>query len=327
MSGSLSSIFSSGVAPPVPTGSDTSTQNPLWYQQYLWNLANTATNLAGQTYTPFPGQQVATPSADTQQSWNMAENNVGNYMPALNMATGLTSQSAAPIGADQINQYMSPYTANVVSGLQTAANKNLFENQLPQIQSQFVGAGQAASPQQGQQYNNALYQSNQALDQATSNALQSGYSGALNTALQEQTNQRAGGAQMGTLGALTQQLGAADIGQVAASGQSQDTINQANINSALNNFYTQQNWPYQNLAYASNIIRGQNIPTNTQQVGTTYPPSSAYTASPLSNFVGTTLGASALSGGSGSNSLGLHRGGRVTHAKAGGALRQRAKAA
>ena len=325
MSGALSSLFSSGVAPPVPTGSDTSTTNPLWYQQYLWNLANTATNVAGQAYTPFPGQQVATPSGDTQQSWQMAAGNTGNYMPALNAATGMTSAAAAPIGADQINQYMSPYTNDVVHGLQTAANKNLFENQLPRIQSQFVSAGQAASPQQAQQYNDALYQSNQALDYATAQALQSGYGGALNTAVQEQNNMRTAGAQMGTLGSLTQQLGASDTGMVASAGQSQDAINQANINASLNNFYTQQNWPYQNLAFASNVVRGQNIPTNTQQVGTTYAPASAYTASPLSTFVGTALGASALSNGSnsGSRSLGLRDGGRVRH----GALRRYAKAA
>jgi len=327
MSGAVSSLFSSSVAPPVPTSSDTSTTNPLWYQQYLYNLSNAATNVAGQTYAPFPGQQVAAPSADTQQSWQMATNNVGNYMPALNAAAGMTSASAAPIGASQINQYMSPYTSDGVQGLQTAANKNLFENQLPQIQSQFVSAGQAASPQQAQQYNNALYQSNQALDQATSSALQSGYTGALNTALQEQTNTRAAGAQMGTLGSETQQLGAADIGAVAAAGQSQDTINQANINAAMNNFNTQQNWPYQNLAYASNIIRGQNIPTNTQQVGTTFAPASAYSSSPLSTFVGTALGANALFGGSGSSATSLRDGGRVRRRSGGGALRRHAMAA
>ena len=324
MSGTLSSLFSSSVAPPVPTSSDTSTTNPLWYQQYLWNLANTATNVAGQTYTPFPGQQVATPSGDTQQSWQMATGNVGNYMPALNAATGLTSAAAAPIGADQINQYMSPYTDSVVQGLQTAANKNLFENQLPKIQSQFVSAGQAASPQQAQQYNDALYQSNQALDSATAQALQTGYSGALNTAVQEQTAMRTAGAQLGSLGSETQQLGAADIGQVAASGQSQDSINQANINAALNNFNTQQNWPYQNLAYASNIIRGQNVPTNTQQVGTTFAPSSAYSSSPLSTFVGTALGANALFGNTGSTT-GKRDGGRITPKR--GALRRYAMAA
>ena len=302
MSGTTSMLFQGTPAPPQPTGSDTSTSYPLWLQDYVYGLASSAQNLAGQQYNPYPGQQIATPSTATQQSWKTAQNNVGNYQPALNSAMGLTQAGATPIGASQINQYMSPYTSSVISGLQNASNTNLIQNQLPAIRNQFVSAGQAASPQMAQADNNALYQSNQALDQATSQALQSGYSGAVGTALQEQGAQQTGGAQMGQLGALTQQLGAADVGQLAASGQAQDTTNQANINASMNNFYAQQQWPYQNLTYASNIIRGQAVPSNTMQVGLQYPPSGSYGPSPLATGLGVATGASAL---------GLARGGHV----------------
>lgn len=317
MSGALSSLFQSGVQPPQPTGSDASTNYPLWLQDYTYNLGSAASNLASSPYSPYPGAQVAAPSAATQQSWNMAQDNVGNYLPALNQAQSLTQQASEPIGAQQINQYMNPYTSNVVGALQQAANTNLTQNQLPAISSQFVGAGQAASPQMAQADNNALYQSNQALDQATSGALQSGYQGALNTALTEQGVEQQTGAQMGQIGALQQQLGAADVGQVAAAGQAQDTTNQANINASMNNFYSQQQWPYQNLAYASNIIRGQPIASNTQQVGLQYAPASAYTPSALSTGLGVAQGASALS---------LKAGGSVKRPR-GGALNLHARAA
>ena len=249
-------------------------------------------------------------------------NNTG-YQGALNQASQIASNAMQPIGAAQINQYMSPYTSDVVGALQQASNLNFQQNQMPAISSQFVGAGQAASPQMAQADNNALYQNNVALNSAVSSALQSGYQGALNTALQEQQAQQTGanqlaqygiqGAQIaqgnaqgqlaaagqyGQLGALTGQLGALDTGQLAAAGSAQDTYNQSNINAALNNFYAQQQWPYQNLAYASNIVRGQNIPSNTQTVGTAYIPNEAYAPSPLSSFVGTTLGASSLFGNS-----------------------------
>jgi hypothetical protein len=258
----------------------------------------------------------------------MATGSVGNYAPALSQAGALTQAASQPITGQQIGQYLNPFTSNVVGALQQAANTNLTQNQLPAIQSQFVGAGQAASPQQMQAANNALYQSNQALDQATAGALQSGYQGALGTALQEQQAQQTAGAQMGQLGALTQQLGAAQTGEVAAAGQAQDTTNQANINASMNNFYAQQQWPYQNLAFASNIIRGQNVPSNTQTVGMNYAPGQTYTASPLSSFVGTTLGANAVQGATnnifGANSLA--RGGRVRRPRK-GALAMMAEAA
>lgn len=251
----------------------------------------------------------------------MAQNNVGNYQGALNQATSLTGQAAQPIGPQQINQYLSPYTQDVVGALQQASNTNFTQNQLPAIQSQFVGAGQAASPQQMQADNNALYQTNQALDQSTAQALQSGYQGALSTALQEQQQQQTAGAQYGQLGALTQELGAGDVAQVAGAGQAQDTTNQANINASMNNFYAQQQWPYQNLTYASNIIRGQAVPSNQMQVGLTSPSQSAYTASPLASGLGVTLGASAIGNGlnlgSSGSALGLRRGGAVRRRRQG----------
>lgn len=300
MSGSL---FTGSVIPNVPTGSDTSSNYPLWLQQYVSNLANAATNVASQPYSQFPGQQIATPSADTQEAWQMAQNNVGDYQPALNQAVAQTQAGSSPLTAAGIQQYLNPYTQNVIGGLQSASNMNLTQNQLPAISSQFVGAGQAASPQMMQADNNALYQSNQALDQATAGALSQGYNTATTTAEQQQALQLQGGAQMGALGSLTQQLGGYDVGQVAAAGQAQDTTNQANINSAMNNFYAQQQWPYQNLAFASNIIRGQPVASNTQTVGSQPSTTNNYTASPLSAFIGTTLGGSALlSGASGNNS-------------------------
>lgn len=344
MSGATSFLFSGAPVPPQPTGSDTTSTQPLWLQTEEYNLDNAATNLASQQYTPYPGQQVATPSGATQQAWQMAQNSVGNYQPNLDQAGALTQaasnqtnqasqmglQAAAPIGASQINQYMSPYTQDVVGALQQSANYNLMNNQLPAISSQFVGAGQAASPQMAQADNNALYLSNQALDQATAGALQSGYQGAVGTALQEQSaaqqgasqqnqfaaQQAAYGAQQGQLGALTQQLGAAQTGLVAAAGQSQDAANQANINASMNNFYAQQQWPYQNLAFASNITNGLNVPSNTQTVGMNYNPGQTYSSSPLTSFVGTTLGSTAVQNGTGSNALTYARGGRVR----GGAL-------
>lgn len=316
MSGSL---FTGQPIPPQPTASDTSSSYPLWLQQFTANLGSAATGLASQPYSQFPGPQVAAPSAATTQAQQMALQNVGDYQPDLTTAQQMTNAGSTPLTSGAINQYLNPYTSNVIGGLQSASNYNLINNQLPAISSQFVGAGQAASPQMAQADNNALYNSNQALDQATAGALASGYNSATQTAEQQQALQLQGGAQQGQLGALTQQLGGYDVGQVAASGQSQDTQNQANINAAMNNFYSQQQWPYQNLAYASNIIRGQPVASNTYTVGLQPASSSSYTASPLSAFIGTTLGGSALlngtnnstSNGALNSALSLKSGGHV----------------
>jgi hypothetical protein len=318
MSGTTSFLFSGQPVPPQPTGSDTQTNFPLWLQQYQANLGSAATNLANTPYNPFPGPQVAAPSADTQQAWQMAQNNVGNYQGALGQAMNLTGQAGTPVTSGQIQNYMNPFENTVLGGLQSAANTNLTQNILPQVQDRFVSAGQSRSPQEMQATNNAVQANDTALYQAQAGALGQGYQGALGAALQEQGAQQTAGAQFGQLGALTQQLGAADTGQLAAAGQAQDTNNQANINAAMNNFYSQQQWPYQNLAYASNIIRGQNVPSNTMTVGQQYSPGQSYTASPLSSFVGTTLG---------SNAVGVKKGGHIRRARGGALSHHLARAA
>ena len=321
MSGT-SSFLSGLPVPPQPTGADTSTSQPLWYQDLLYNTGTAAQNLAASPYTPNPYQAVAAPSGATQQSWNMAVNNANNYQPYLNQAGALTQQAAQPIGAQQINQYLNPYTNDVVGALQQASNTNFFNNVMPGIQSQFVSAGQAASPQEMQSANNAAYLQSQALNQATAGALQQGYQGAVGTALQEQGQTGAMGAQSGQLGSLTQGLGAASTGLVASAGQGQDTYNQSVLNNNANQFNQAQQWPYQNLGYASNIERGLQVPTNQQTVGMNYNPGQSYTSSPISSFVGGTLGASAATNGTVVNPGALSYMGGTNYAR-GGRVRRR----
>lgn len=297
MSGTTSSVFQGAPTPPQPTGSDASTSFPLWQQQYIYNLSNAATNLAGSPYTPNPYQAVATPSQATQTAWNMALNNAYAGYPQLQAGEELTQQAAQPIGASQINQYLNPYTNDVVGALQQASNNNFFQNVMPGIQSQFVSAGQAASPQEMQSANNAAYLQSQALNQATAGALQQGYQGALNTAMGEQAYKGSMGAQMGQLGAVNQTMGQNATGLVASSGQAQDTYNQSVLNNNASMFNQALQWPYQNLGFASDIMRGQQVPTNSMTVGMNYSPGQVYTPSPLSSFVGTSMGAQALSNG------------------------------
>jgi hypothetical protein len=412
-SSGLSSFLSNGITPPQPTGSDTSTNFPVWYQDYLYNIANAATNLSQTPYTTYPGQQVASPSADTTASWTAAENNVGTWKPDVTSAQTTSQSGASPLSTEMVNNYAgnyntgvtsggagitgalnqsvlgaapnfsnqtgaqttqqaanytgalnnavqgnvagyeNPYNNQVVGGIESALNTNLTQNVLPQIQDRFVQSGQTASPQQMQAENNAVYQNQQAVGQAIAPALEQGYNTALgaaqtegnlgfqtgaqtantglsagmstantgygtagtgvqlgtSTGLQNQTNQLTSASQLGQLGALTSQLNASDTGQLAAAGQAQDTNSQANINAAMNNFYNQQQYPYQNLSYLSNILRGQQMPTTSQTASTTYAPSSAYTNSPLSSFIGTTLGGSALL-----NGTSLKKGGPVRDA-------------
>ena len=290
-SGSLSSFLFQG-SPPSST-STTATQGPLWLSQALMGAVNAATQLAGQPYQQYPGQQVATPSSQTQQAWNLAGSNVGNYQPYLQQAGALTGQAAAPISASDIQNFLNPEQSYLTGAL----NRNLQQNVLPSIQDKFVSAGQSRSPQEAELTGRAFQDTQNAVGQS----LAGGYQGALSSLLQQRGQMGTLGAQYGQLGALSQQLGSGDVSQLASAGQAQDTLSQANINAGMQNFQNQQQWPYQQLGFLSNTIRGlplSSAGTQTQTSGTYYPQqnSGLSTAYGLQNTLG---------------GMGYRRGGRV----------------
>ena len=270
-----------------------STYGPSWLSDAQRGLVGAATNLASQPYQSWTGPYTATPSDATKSAWNMAQSNVGSYQPYLQQAAQMTGQAGAPITSSDVSTFMNPYQDYITQGLTTNFNQNV----LPSIQDRFVSAGQSRSPQEAQVTGNATRDLNTSIGQSLAGA----YQGALSSLQQERQQQGQLGAQYGQLGALSSQLGAQDISQLAAAGQGQDTLSQANINAARQEFQNQQQYPYQQIGFLSNILNGMPLSatgSTTSSAGTYYP----QTNSGLSSFMGS---ANALSG------MGYRRGGQV----------------
>lgn len=292
MSSSGLSSFLTGF--PHPETVSASTQYPLWLSQAMEAVINSAGSTAQQPYQPFPGPTVATPSAQTTQAEALAGSNVGAWQPAVQQAQTTVNNATQPISAADISAFMNPYQDYITKGLDT----NLQQNILPGIQDKFVSAGQSRSPQEAQITGQGIYNTQQAVGQS----LAGGYQGALNSLLQQRQQQIQGGAAQGTLGALQSQLGAVDTGQLAAAGATQDQNAQANINSAMNQFTAQQQYPYQQLGFLANIINGLPVQYSGSQTNTVGNNSLYNGVSPLLAFANTLTA---------SNASGFKRGGQV----------------
>lgn len=127
----------------------------------------------------------------------------------------------------------------------------------------------------------------------------------------------------GTLGSLAQtgqQLGLQGASALDTVGGEQQSLNQQNLNVGYQDFLNQQQYPYQQASWLSQMIGGTATPTNTpgmtQGSQTSYAPSTG--ASPLSQAIGTYAGlnsgsvGSALSGSTG----GAARGGSIRRKRA-----------
>lgn len=145
-------------------------------------------------------------------------NSAAAAQPWLNQAANYSTQAANAATPQGIQSYMSPYTNDVVNGIQNEANLNWSQNIMPGVNDKFVGSGQYASGRNAQVLGQAAGNFQTGLSANVANALESGYTTAGNQAA----------TQAGILGNLGNQAltGANDAGNAQTS-QISNLLNQA----------------------------------------------------------------------------------------------------
>ena len=124
--------FTQGAAMPnVNTVQAQATAAPSWYTDYLQSIAGAGAQAAGNA-------QFVTPTPLQQQSYNMAQGNVGNYKPTLDMATDYLSQvgnyNVVEAGRPALNMALSQNAVNAASPyLQQGANAQVLGAAQPLI--------------------------------------------------------------------------------------------------------------------------------------------------------------------------------------------------
>jgi hypothetical protein len=186
----------------------------------------------------------------------------GQYQPYGAAATGLYGQSTDALGlsaaspylqaagqssAQNVGQYMNPYNEQVTNRIAQLGARNLSENILPQISSDFIKAGGYGSTRQRDLIGRAARDTQESILGQQSQALQAGYGQGLTASAADLARYGQLGATAGGLGTQQQQLlqgaasGISGIGQAGAgfassdaarriaAGQGLSSIGQANI--------------------------------------------------------------------------------------------------
>jgi hypothetical protein len=319
-----------GASPPA-VNATTVSQNglPDWYQEYLRGVAAQGTNIAGQNAAnPIPQRNVAGFTPDQTSAFQGVRANQEVWKPQLQQAsdvlnslpgqtTGLIDQAQSAVAGKpatfpgSYQQYMSPYTMDVVSEIGRLGTQNFSENIMPQINSSMIGSGQFGSTRNADVLARAGRDSAAATLGAQSGALQSGFvqAGQLfnqdanreqqqdqfqsSAALQgAQIGANAGAATAGALsqlGANTSALGLADSQALNAVGKEQQQLQQAALDTSFVNQENAQNYDWSQLNNLNSILRGMPLPQTSVQVGNAPLAGSTYGASPLAQ-IGQTYG-------------------------------------
>jgi len=222
-----------------------------------------------------PDYQVAGLGALEQQGIQAA-GTTGIGAPTVQQGISQVQQAAAPIGAQQINQYLNPYQSYVTGEI--ARQSQMMQNQLG---SQAVGAGAFGGGREGVQQAELQGRALSAMGQAQAQGF--------NTALQAAQNQQRVGLQsgqlLGQLGAGQQQMAQSDLNQLMAAGGIQRQLAQATLDAQRQSTLQQQYEPYQRAEFLANLYAAG--PKSSSQVTMGTQP----TTSPLAQAVGTGIGA------------------------------------
>ena len=181
----------------------------------------------------------------------------------------------AAMGAPNISQFYNPYQSYVLDEInrQSAMKQN-------ELAAQAVGAGAFGGGRQGIQ---AAEQERARLGQL-GQAQAVGFQSALSAAQQQQAAQRAGAAQLGTLGQLQQEMAGTDIARQITAGGLQRQLGQAQLDAARQTQLQRSAEPLQRLEFLSNIYAAG--PKSTSGITAATLPQS----SPLAQSIGTGLG-------------------------------------
>lgn len=269
------SLMQGDPLPNITTTQSQVTSAPSWYTDYLSGLASGAAT--GASTAKYIGAQPLQTAA-----FNKAATTTNTYPGYFDRAMQATSnigsaditQPATPGGESRIEQFMNPYTTQVVDALGQLGQRNIQQFLAPQATASAVGTGQFGSKRGAEVLGQAINTGLQNTQAAQSQALQQGYTEALRAAQADQTQKLNAAQQYGSLATAGQAANLADINALATLGGQQQTINQ-----------NQQLFPLTALNLGSQALRGYNIPTT---VDNTYtgPIPGAYAASPLQQIAG-----------------------------------------
>tara|TARA_R110001592_G_scaffold137225_2_gene355010 strand:+ start:3416 stop:4309 length:894 start_codon:yes stop_codon:yes gene_type:complete len=221
-----------------------------------------------QTPQDVPNIQVAELTPEQIKAGQLANQGVGTYQPFLDEGKSLT-QAGIALAADPTGyqQFLSPYTQDVIDNLQTDIDRNR------QIQGQGIAGNAVAqgafggSRERIAQTELAGAAGRQFAD-ASAKLREAGYQSALNQ--QQRVAQGLGqfGGQMANLGAQQQQLGQQDISNLLGIGslyqQQAQGVADAERATALQQSYE----PYQRLGFLSDILRGVPTTQSSMSIGT-----------------------------------------------------------
>ena len=291
-----------------PASSTTQTQDlPDWakpYAQDVLSKGKAVTDLEQNPYQPYGGNRIAGFDPMQQQAFQGAQN--------MTVAPQIGQATAASVGAglggfdvagqanqygfqNQVGGYMNPYLQMSLAPQIAEANR-AYDITGTKQQSAATQAGAFGGSREAIMAAENERNRNMGINQIVGQGYNTAFTNAQNQYNQNLQNQLAGygmanqaAGQLGNLGQSQYQQGMGINALQAQYGAQQQAQTQRGLDTAYQDFLTQKNYPYQQLSYMSNLVRGTPMGMNTQSQVYQAPPST------MGQLAGLGMGAYGLS--------------------------------
>jgi len=281
-------IYGGGGSQPTDTKQTTVTELPEWAKPYAKDIlskGSALTDISQNPYQTYGGARVAGFSPLQTQAMTGAQNmqtaeqgQVGTALSAMSGLGGLNVANQATAGGfqNQVGGYMNPYLQYSLAPQLAEANRQYDISGIKQQGAAtqagaFGGSREAIMAAENERNRNMGLQNivGQGYNTAFNNA-QNQYNQNLGTQLQGFGLSNAAAGQLGQLGGQQFQQGM-DINKLQSGyGAMQQAQQQQGLDVAYQNFQDQQNYPYRQLGYMSDLLRG--TPTGSSGVTNMYAP-------------------------------------------------------
>ena len=223
--------------------------------QLYQNLLTQAQGVAGTPYTPYTGQLVAPVNQQQTQGIAGINANANFASPYIQQAAQYAQQGASPITSGQIQQYMSPYTANVVNATQAQFN-NQNQQQLQGVRGNAIAQGALGGNREAVAESELANQQQLAQAPVIAGLQSQGYQTGLSTALAEQQAAAQGAYSMGNLGVAGENAALTGANAQVGAGTLEQQTQQAQNAAQYQQFLNQQAYPFQTTQWLAGIGTG-----------------------------------------------------------------------
>ena len=268
------SLFDAPAPTPVELKGSTTQTAPQYLTDYLTNLATTGQGLIGQG-------SIAPLNQNLQDLYGGARPTLERYQTPMDESLKALQGAAQGVSAADISQFYNPYEQDVVNEMGRQSALNVQQSMLPALRAAFAGQGGFGSQRYAGAMGQAMGNVQSDLFGNQAKLRSEGYKSALDAALRDRGYDIQAGQSLGSLGAQESQAGVSGLKALGDIGTQELGYEQSKIEAPLTRA--------QNVAQ---IMRGYTYPTTTNEVKEALPGSYAPSALQQIAGLGTLVGAS-----------------------------------